>query len=126
MADKYSNSQIKIDTRIGDIRRYEQNFEIKMYNIIQEFVNNILKHSRAKNAMIKLEEIDGKLSLKISDDGVGFDKTKITVKDGLGINQIDARIQMMKGEFNIVSAINNGTFIKIVMPVLEKEEPNLA
>ena len=124
MADKYSNSQLTIDTEIGDIRRYEQNFEIKMHNIIQEFVNNILKHSKADKAMIKLEEVDGKLYLRISDDGVGFDKTKITVKDGLGINQIDARIQMMKGEFTIDSVEQNGTVIKVVLPVLEKEQIN--
>ena len=52
----------------------------------------------ANNATVKLTEIDNKLCIKISDDGVGFDKTKIGLKDGLGINQIDARIQMMKGK----------------------------
>ena len=125
MADKYSNSQIKIDTRIGETRRYHQNFEIKVYNIIQEFVNNILKHSKAEKAMIKLDEVNGKLSFKITDDGIGFDKTRITNKDGLGINQIEARIQMMQGEFNIDSVKKNGTVIKIVLPILEKEEVNL-
>ena len=43
MADKYSNSQILISTDIQDVRRYQQSFEIKVHNIIQEFVNNILK-----------------------------------------------------------------------------------
>jgi signal transduction histidine kinase len=124
MADKYSNSKILIDTRIGGVRRYEQNFEIKVYNIIQEFVNNILKHSEAEKAMIKLDEVDGNLCLRISDDGVGFDKTKIINKDGLGLNQIDARIQMMEGEFHIDSIKKNGTVIKVVLPILEKKEIN--
>ena len=124
MADKYSNSQIHIDTRIGDVRRYEQNFEIKVYNIIQEFVNNILKHSEAEKAMIYLDDIGGKLSLRISDDGIGFDKTKVVNKDGLGLNQIEARIQMMKGEFSIDSIRRNGTVIKVVLPVLEREQIN--
>ncbi|WP_235318251.1 tetratricopeptide repeat-containing sensor histidine kinase [Polaribacter sp. Hel1_85] len=122
MADKYSNSQINIETNIGETRRYHQNFEIKVYNITQEFVNNILKHSKAKNAMIKLDEINGKLSLSISDDGIGFDKTLITNKDGLGLNQIEARIQMMYGEFRIESSKKIGTVIKVVLPILEKEE----
>ena len=47
MANKYSNSQIEIETNLGVIGRYQQNFEIKTYNIIQEFLNNILKHSKA-------------------------------------------------------------------------------
>ena len=125
MADKYSNSQIKIDTRIGETRRYEQNFEIKAYNIIQEFINNILKHSKAETAMIKLDEADGKLYLRISDDGIGFDKKKVISKEGLGLNQIDARIQMMQGEFNIDTSLKNGTVVKVVLPILEKEQINL-
>ena len=124
MADKYSNSQIKIDTRVGETRRYEQNFEIKVYNIIQEFINNILKHSKAEKAMIKLDEADGKLYLRISDDGVGFDKKKIVKKEGLGLNQIDARIQMMQGEFHIDTSPKNGTVIKVILPILEKEQIN--
>ena len=56
IAEKYSNSELNIDTEIEGLRRYDQKFEIKTYNIIQEFVNNILKHSKAKNAIIKLKE----------------------------------------------------------------------
>ncbi|WP_373942324.1 ATP-binding protein [Polaribacter sejongensis] len=123
MADKYSNSQIKIDTRVGETRRYEQKFEIKVYNIIQEFINNILKHSKAEKAMIKLDEADGKLYLRISDDGIGFDK-KDSKKEGLGLNQIDARIQMMQGEFHIDTSPKNGTVIKVILPILEKEQIN--
>lgn len=125
MADKYSNSQIEINTNFGEVRRYQQSFEIKMYNIIQEFVNNILKHSKASLANIDLEEKDGKLFLTITDNGIGFDKTQITQKDGLGINQIDARIKIMKGVFHIDSSNNNGTKIKVQLPVVEKEQPNL-
>ena len=121
MADKYSNSQIEFETNLVNLRRYDQGFEIKFYNIIQEFINNILKHSKAERAIINLAEVRGKLSLKITDNGIGFDKTKITVKKGLGLSQIDARIQLMKGEFTIDSSLNNGTTIKVILPILEKE-----
>lgn len=124
IAEKYSNSVLKIDTEILEVRRYEENFEIKIHNIIQEFVNNILKHSLANNALIELKEDKKRLILTISDDGVGFDKTKITQQDGLGINQIDARIKMMNGKFHIDSSSNNGTKISVEIPVVEKEEPN--
>ncbi len=125
IAEKYSNSSIEIKTEIKNTRRYHQSFEIKTYNIIQEFVNNILKHSKASVAIIIIEELNGMLYLEITDNGIGFDKTKITNKDGLGINQIDARIQMMKGEFFIDSLKNKGTLIRVTLPVLEKEVPNL-
>lgn len=121
MASKYSNSTLNIETDIENIRRYHQNFEIKVYNIIQELVNNVLKHSKANNAIIKLLEIDNKICFQISDDGLGFDKIKISNKDGLGINQIDARIQVMKGTFSIQSSIGNGAVIKVELPIVEKD-----
>ena len=121
MADKYSNSEISIKTDVQDVRRYHQSFEIKVYNITQEFLNNILKHSKANNAIVHLKEVDNKLCIKISDDGIGFDKVKIGEKDGLGLNQIDARIQMMKGKFQIDSNPNEGTTISVELPILEKE-----
>ncbi|MEE9407114.1 MAG: ATP-binding protein [Polaribacter sp.] len=124
MADKYSNSQIKIETQVGMVRRYHQSFEIKVYNIIQEFVNNVLKHSQAKNATVELKEENGKLCFVISDDGIGFDKHNITSKDGLGLNQIEARIQMMKGRFHINSFTSKGTTIEVDLPILEKENLN--
>jgi two-component system NarL family sensor kinase len=118
IAEKYSNSELHINTDIKNIKRYHQSFEIKVYNIIQEFVNNILKHSKADNALIELKEKNKKLILVISDDGLGFDKTKINMKEGIGISQIEARIQMMKGKFEIESSLNNGTKICIELPVL--------
>jgi signal transduction histidine kinase len=121
MAEKYSNSQIQIHTDIEGLRRYHQDFEIKVYNITQEFINNILKHSDASNATIFLREHNNTLCVKISDDGIGFDKTSIIRKDGLGINQIDARIHIMKGEFHIDSVEGSGTEIHVELPILEKE-----
>lgn len=121
MAEKYSNSQINIETNIKGVRRYHQSFEIKVNNIIQEFVNNILKHSNATKAIVRIEDRDGLLHINIQDDGVGFDKKEIPKKDGLGINQIDARIQMMKGKFHINSSPETGTIIEIELPIQEKE-----
>lgn len=121
MADKFTNSQIQIETDVKNVKRYEQNFEIKVHNIIQELVNNVLKHSNASKALVKIHDKEGLLFISIQDDGDGFDKNKIANKDGLGINQIEARIQMMKGKFNINSSSQTGTVIEIELPVQEKE-----
>ena len=103
MAEKYSNSQLEILYETQNIQRYDQDFEIKLHNIIQELINNTLKHSEATTASILLVEKDEKLLLSIKDNGKGFDKLQVPKKDGLGINQIDARIHMMKGKFDIKS-----------------------
>jgi two-component system NarL family sensor kinase len=119
IASKYSNSALNIEVDIRDLRRYHQSFEIKIYNIIQEFINNILKHSKAKNVFIKLYEQNNRIYFQIFDDGIGFDKKNISDKDGFGINQIDARIQMMNGEFLIESTIGEGTTISVELPLVE-------
>tara|TARA_B110001469_G_scaffold65166_1_gene62345 strand:+ start:3280 stop:3552 length:273 start_codon:yes stop_codon:yes gene_type:complete len=83
--------------------RYSIAFENKVYNIVQELINNVLKHSEAQNAVILLKERNGTLKIVISDDGIGFDKNKVKNKDGIGINQIEARVYMLKGLIQITS-----------------------
>ncbi len=121
MAEKYSNSQLEILYETQNIQRYDQDFEIKLHNIIQELINNTLKHSEATTASILLVEKDEKLLLSIKDNGKGFEKLQVPEKEGLGINQIDARIHMMKGKFNIKSENNKGTLVTIELPVFKKE-----
>ena len=121
MAEKYSNSQLEIVFQTKNIQRYDQDFEIKLHNIIQELVNNAIKHSEATIAEINLVEKDKKLLLSINDNGKGFDTLKMSHKDGLGINQIDARIHMMSGKFIIDSHKGKGTKISVELPVFRTE-----
>ena len=121
LAYKYSNSQLEVIFQTKNIQRYDQDFEIKLYNIIQELVNNAIKHSEASIAEINLVEKDKKILLTINDNGNGFDTSKMSQKEaGLGINQIDARIHMMGGKFIIDSKKGKGTKISIELPVYMK------
>ncbi|AOW20407.1 tetratricopeptide repeat-containing sensor histidine kinase [Urechidicola croceus] len=122
LCDKYSNSELSFTCEGVDIQRYEQSFEIKIHNIIEELVNNILKHSNANKAFIKLEQIDDNLKIQISDNGDGFNVDEILQKDGLGLSQIDARIKIMKGVFKIDSSNIKGTQIYIDVPIANSEE----
>ena len=121
MCQKYSNSEIAFFSDDDGVKRYEQDFEIKIHSIIEELVNNILKHSKAKNASIMLAHRENNmLSIRINDDGVGFDAKKAKIKGGLGLSHIDARITVMKGVFNIVSSKDNGTSIFILVPIIPR------
>ena len=118
LCEKYSNSEIQFISDDNGIKRYDQKFEIKIYNIIEELVNNILKHSKAKNASITLLERNGdKLLIQIIDDGKGFDVEKGRQKEGLGLSHIEARIKIMQGVFNINSKKGEGTSIFISVPI---------
>lgn len=120
LCEKYSNSEIQFISDDNGIKRYSQQFEIKIYNIIEELINNILKHSQAKNASINLIERKGeKLLIQIIDDGKGFDVKTARRKDGLGLSHIEARIKVMQGVFNINSKKGEGTSIFISVPIFK-------
>ncbi|WP_159439329.1 ATP-binding protein [Tenacibaculum agarivorans] len=120
-AKKFSNSEIKINAAVGTIHRYAQDYEIKVFNIVQELINNVLKHSQAKNAYIILEEEDAVLNLIVKDDGVGFDQVS-EEETGIGLSQIKARIRMMDGQFFIDSTKGKGTKVMVNIPVVPREK----
>lgn len=122
IAKKYSNSEIQFHTEFTNVARYSQEFEIKLYNVINELINNILKHSMASNAYIVIEDKNDFLSVLIEDDGVGFNYQFNNERTGLGLNQIEARIQMMNGNFLVESSKDRGAKITISVPVQKKTE----
>ncbi|WP_299000154.1 sensor histidine kinase [uncultured Tenacibaculum sp.] len=119
---KYSNSELKFDVSAQNINRYNQEFEIKIFNVIQELINNILKHSKAQHAEIILKERKDQLTVLVKDDGVGFSTSSSSFSDGIGLNQIEARIQMMNGKLTINSKENIGTSIYISVPILKEQK----
>lgn len=117
LCEKSSNSTLEIECDFKNITRFDQNFEIKIFNIINELVNNILKHSKATKGLIKIEQIEGNLQVVVSDDGVGFEVDDIQQKGGIGFNQIEARINVLDGLIKINSS-NEGTRIFISVPIV--------
>ncbi|WP_084443147.1 tetratricopeptide repeat-containing sensor histidine kinase [Tenacibaculum soleae] len=124
---KYSNSQLKFNISANNINRYHQDFEIKIFNIIQELTNNILKHSKASVAQIIITQKEQQLSVIVNDNGIGFYTLSPNTKNtGIGLNQIEARVQMMNGKFNIVSEKNKGTNVFINVPIQQQKKFNLS
>ncbi|MCF6168948.1 tetratricopeptide repeat protein [Lutibacter sp.] len=117
LCEKASNSTLRISANSKNIIRFNQNFEIKLFNIITEIVNNMIKHSEAQNGVIKLEQLNGNLQVIIFDDGKGFDVDNIHSEKGVGLSQIEARIHVLNGLINITSS-NSGTRIFISVPIV--------
>ena len=119
LCEKTSNSRIKIgfNSDVGIKKRYNEDFEMKLYFIIAELLNNIIKHSGASRAEVAIKEKENKLHILVADDGNGFENSKLEATEGFGINQIRARINNMKGEFIISSAVNKGTTINLTTPI---------
>lgn len=119
LCEKNSNSKIKFEflNTIDTQTRFDEALEMKIYFIISELLNNILKHSKANLAKLETSLENNQLSIKIKDNGKGFDDLQKNSIDGYGINRIKARINNMKGEFVIKSKKNQGTTIKLIIPV---------
>ncbi len=121
LCEKYSNSKLSFKCKSENIQRYSSDFEIKIHSIIDELINNVIKHSEATEAQILLEDNERFFKIKIIDNGKGFDINKIRAKSdvGLGLPQIEARIKMMDGIFEINSSEEIGTHIYMKLPILK-------
>ncbi|MGC4099986.1 PAS domain S-box protein [Ferruginibacter sp.] len=90
--------------------------KLNIYRIIQEQVNNILKHAAARNVIITVSSNDRCISISIKDDGKGFD-TKVK-RNGIGISNIINRAQTFNGQAIVVSSPGKGCSLKIEIPVV--------
>lgn len=122
LCEKYSNAALNFHCSCDSIIRYNTEFELRINSIIDELLNNIIKHSKAENAEIRVKQEDHFLNIRILDDGQGFNPDNVNDKEGLGLNQIEARIKKMKGEFYIISSENEGTSVHISVPIQFKED----
>ena len=92
--------------------------KINIYRIVQESLQNGVKHAQCKNLSINFCKSDGNLQITIEDDGKGFDVKK--GKSGIGLKNIDSRTKKMGGNWNIKSKIGIGTKITVQFPVQNK------
>lgn len=97
---------------IGIDSRLEASSELAIYRVIQELVNNIIKHAQASHAFIQLHRHNNTLSITIEDNGHGFD-TKTIQKEGIGLANIKSRINFLNGSLNIKSDREKGTSVYI-------------
>jgi len=101
---------------IGKERRLESKMEVALFRLVQESVQNALKHSGAKKIEVKLEINDQKVIAMVKDDGCGFDPHK--KKDGsFGIRGMKERVELLDGELMISSAPGKGTTVLITLPL---------
>ena len=92
--------------------------EIGIYRIIQELVQNIVKHSRADFANIELAQADGFLEIKIEDNGVGFEGTMEEMQsNGIGLRNVVTRVRSLNGIITLDSTDRKGTTVKISVPL---------
>ncbi|MBI2419163.1 MAG: hypothetical protein HYV28_14935 [Ignavibacteriales bacterium] len=107
-----------IETEIDNISNMlSQEAEINIYRIIQESLNNVLKHAKASKVIVTIQKTGAEISLSIKDNGIGFDEAnkhmQIKITDGLGLKSIRERARILDGVMRIETASGSGTAIII-------------
>jgi signal transduction histidine kinase len=98
----------------GMKERLQIDYELPLYRITQELINNVLKHAAAKQVSLQIGQRDEKIILMMEDDGKGFDVH--AHKDGYGLHNLDSRTKLLKGTMIIDSQPGKGTSVLIEIP----------
>ncbi len=119
---KLKKSGIK-DVRLsttGKITYLNPQKELILFRIIQESLNNIIKHANAEIITIELNYAEKELNLIVQDNGVGFNKEEVEIKRGgrimEGMRNISIRTKQINGDLQVISRPKNGTTILINAP----------
>ena len=88
-----------------------------MFRITQEALRNVKRHSGANRAEVRLEQLEGRLHLSVSDRGRGFNSSKPPAERGIGIHSMEERLRLLGGKLEIQSRPMEGTKLDAWLPV---------
>ncbi|MBW1298243.1 sensor histidine kinase, partial [Aquimarina litoralis] len=109
MEFEFANDE-NIDWEVVDDQK-----KVNLFRIIQESLQNIFKHAKAKSVKINFDFVDDKINLTILDDGIGFKSSK--VKRGIGLKNITSRVTQMNGVVDFISNQDAGTKVSVGIPI---------
>jgi signal transduction histidine kinase len=105
-------SNITVDyQKIGLERKLGSTAETFIYRIIQELVNNAVKHAQATEILVQVAFANDKIVVTVEDNGIGYNKNQATTGDGL--DNIAYRVKYLNGKIDTVTSLNNGTSVNI-------------
>jgi signal transduction histidine kinase len=109
---------IHVRMKIQRLGRLPQDTEIMLYRLVQECFTNVIKHSKAENVLLSVHRSDGRLHLRVEDDGVGFNLGQDAQKRGsFGLSGMAERVALLGGELDIRSRRKEGAQVDIRIPI---------
>ena len=97
----------------GDERRMEEKYEVAIFRIAQELVNNAIKHSKARQINVQVIHENERINLVVQDDGIGFNPEKLTAENTSGISNIRSRVESLNGKLEFLSEPQKGTEVQV-------------
>ncbi|WP_019039025.1 sensor histidine kinase [Psychroflexus tropicus] len=113
----FSKIEVEFNSFIGHELELNDHLELNIFRIVQEAMANIVKHSKAKTASVSITNIESSLNIIIEDDGKGFDLQKVKAKGSLGLEGIQQRVDLLRGDFKIDTKKGRGTTLIIDIPL---------
>lgn len=116
-ANRMVNNNLEIHvTFLEYTKNLDVDKELFVYRIIQELVNNAIKHANANQIIIQFVEEKNSYHVVVEDDGIGFDMNNLEFKNSAGYINIQSRVQFLKGTFELYSEKNQGTSFEFNFP----------
>lgn len=116
-ASRMSNPSLDIDVQfLSYTKKLNQDNQLLVYRIIQELVNNSIKHAHPSQIIIQFVEDENEYFITVEDDGKGFNIEKIKQSQSAGLHNIQSRVRFLKGELHIHSEENLGTSVEFHFP----------
>ncbi len=101
----------------GDFNLLPDSYKVTVYRIVQELIHNIVKHAQASSVLVQLMFQPPLLSITIEDNGKGFEPDLVHNDKGLGLKNIEERVQSIRGSFSIDSTPGKGTSVYIELEI---------
>lgn len=115
--NRIASDKLKIELNVHGINsRLDKTTESILFRVLQEIITNIIKHAQASFVQIQLINHESELTLMVEDNGVGFDPDKVS-GSGIGLKNIQSRIEYLNGSLHIDSQKGKGTTITIEIPL---------
>lgn len=116
LQDFHSHSGIAIDSHFDtQQQRLSSEVATTLYRVAQESLNNIEKHAKAKKVTVTLQKMGNMLQLLIRDDGIGFVANHAVHRQGIGLRNMQERVEFIGGEFELISEPGLGTEITVLL-----------
>lgn len=117
LANINESNKFEIDCCIEDVSCETNLILVYIYRIVQEALNNIVKHADAKKIVFRLKNVNDKCIIDIEDNGKGFKENNIDKGKHFGLSLIRERIELLNGSVKINSKIDSGTKIHVEIPL---------
>lgn len=116
LQDYKAHSGVEVETLFSTQKgKLKSEAATTLYRVVQESLNNIEKHAKAKKVTVVLQQMGNMLQLLIRDDGVGFQVHDAMNKRGIGLRNMRERVEFIGGDFELNSEIGFGTEITVLL-----------